>query len=451
MIDRIRAFSRELQERFAERSVPTEHGVARLADSMRDVYDANFLSVDGPVASADVLAAESNGPLADRYHRRVIVEGGGAGLAERFAELQFTLSTHLVLAHQREPDRLVDTSAVREVSLADLLPARTRTILAEPWGDAEIAVQLNHAKRRIEEAVPTRFFAAFVDDVPAGYCEVRTCDGVAQIEDVEVLEEFRGRGLGRTIVQHALFEARRSADIVFLEALADDWPRELYAKLGFVHVGHRDLYTRLPHALTRLRVRTPRLELRLATIAELQRLYEVAEAGIHDPEDMPFEFAWTDTLERDTFVAFHEDALRAWSTDDWQLNLVAFLDGAPIGSQGIGAKRFGRDRTVSTGSWLGRAWQGHGLGTEMRAAVLSFAFEGLGAKLARSGAIDGNGPSLGVSRKLGYAEVGSHTVRPRGAPLEHTDLELQRDAFSSPAPVETSGLPRLLQLFGAAG
>ena len=96
-------------------------------------------------------------------------------------------------------------------------------------------------------------------------------DGVAQIEDVEVLPEFRGRGLGRAIVQHALEEGQRVADIVYLEALADDWPRELYAKLGFLAVERRDLYTKLPHALTRLRVRTPRLELRLATIAELQR------------------------------------------------------------------------------------------------------------------------------------------------------------------------------------
>ena len=53
------------------------------------------------------------------------------------------------------------------------------------------------------------------------------------------MRAYRGRGLGRAIVQHALDEARRDHDVVFLEALADDWPRLLYAKLGFDVVDRR--------------------------------------------------------------------------------------------------------------------------------------------------------------------------------------------------------------------
>ena len=67
--------------------------------------------------------------------------------------------------------------------------------------------------------------------------------------------------------------------MVFLEALADDWPRELYAKLGFDAVDRRDFLTKFPHPLTRLRLRTPRLELRLPTVPELRQLYEVAAGG----------------------------------------------------------------------------------------------------------------------------------------------------------------------------
>ena len=74
-------------------------------------------------------------------------------------------------------------------------------------------------------AVSTRFFAAVVDDRVAAYCEVRSDGSTAQIEDVEVVSAYRRRGLGRAIVQHALDEARRDHDVVFLEALADDWPR----------------------------------------------------------------------------------------------------------------------------------------------------------------------------------------------------------------------------------
>ena len=70
-------------------------------------------------------------------------------------------------------------------------------------------------------------------------------------------------------------------------------------------------------------------------------------------------------------------------------------------------------------------------------------------EVARSGAIAGNPQSLAVSRKLGYEVVGSHTVSPRGVPVEHTDIELRREQFRSPVPVEIVALEHLLPLFGA--
>jgi ribosomal protein S18 acetylase RimI-like enzyme len=246
MADRIRDFRRRVQRDSADRVVPTRYGTAILGDAIPDVYDHNYLTVEAPRVGAGELAADADEALADRRHRRVIVEEGTPGLAADFAAEGYVLSTHLVLAHTREPDRLVDTSAVREVPLDDLLPARTEATLREPWGNTDLAAQLNEAKRRIARAVPTHFYAALAGGQVAGWCELRVGDGVAQIEDVEVLPEHRGRGLGRAVVQHALEHGLAAADVVFLEALADDWPRELYARLGFTVAGRRDFYTRLP-------------------------------------------------------------------------------------------------------------------------------------------------------------------------------------------------------------
>jgi len=417
--------------------VETTHGVALLSPSIRDVYDANYLSVEVATASAAELALEAEAAMEGHFHRRVIVEQGTPGVAGEFSLLGYGLATHLVLVHETEPDRLVDTSMVREVALDDLLEVRHAATLAEPWGDEEIARQLDGSKRLIAGAVPTRFFAAFADGDVAAYCEVRSSGSVAQIEDVEAVAQFRGRGLGRAIVQHALEEARREHDVVFLEALADDWPRELYGKLGFRVVDRRDFYTRLPHPVTRLRLRTPRLELRRATVAELRELYLVAEAGIHDPAEMPFEVPWTDNLNEPDFLA------HLLEENERDLRLVVFHDGSPIGVQAIDV----RLPAVSTGSWLGASYQGRGFGTEMRTAVLAFAFEHLGAEVARSGALAGNAQSLGVSRKLGYRFTGSHDVSPRGEPVEHTDLELRREDFRATVPVQVEGTVQVLPLF----
>jgi RimJ/RimL family protein N-acetyltransferase/predicted GNAT family acetyltransferase len=448
-IEQIEEFRRALELGAAERQVPTTQGVGLFSDSVPNVYDANFFSVDGPGADPDRIAAETESVMERYHHRRVVVERGGDALAAALMRHGYQLSTHLVLAHAHEPDRRVDTSMVREVEFERLVPARVATTVAEPWGDHEIAEQLNGAKRLITRAVPTRFFAAIVDGQIASYCELRSDGRTAQIEDVEAVHAYRGRGLGRAIVQHALDEARRDHEVVFLEALADDWPRQLYERLGFDVVGRRDFLTKFPHPLTRIRLRTPRLELRVPTVAERRKLFEVAQAGIHDPAEMPFGVAWTDNLDEKSFLAHDRDKLAAGTPEDWSLPFAVFLDGEPIGVQELRGERFAERHSVDTGSWLGARWQGQGLGTEMRAAVLALAFTGLGAEVATSGAIEGNPASLGVSQRLGYEVVGAHTVSPRGIPVEHVDLELRRERFRSPVEVEIAGLAGLLELFGA--
>ncbi len=167
---------------------------------------------------------------------------------------------------------------------------------------------------------------------------------------------------------------------------------------------------------------------------------------------MPFGIAWTDSFDEESFLDWHRSALRDWRPESWRLELVTFVDGRPIGSQALHAEHFGATRRASTGSWLGAAWQGRGLGTEMRAAILTLLFDGLRGEEAASGAIVGNHASLGVSLKLGYREQGRSTVSPRGTPVEHHDLLLAREQFKRPdIPVSIDGLAGLEPLFGVDG
>jgi RimJ/RimL family protein N-acetyltransferase len=198
-----------------------------------------------------------------------------------------------------------------------------------------------------------------------------------------------------------------------------------------------------------LRVRTPRLELRLPNDDELLELYRVAEAGIHPPDEMPFLFPWTDDLSEDAFLSFHRGARESWSPDDWSCNLVTFLEGRAIGTQGMSAKRFGDERTIDTGSWLGAEFQRRGYGFEQRAAVLELAFRGLGARVATSGALEHNVASQRISEKLGYRFTGTREVAPRGEPVRHLDYRIERDDWHCPIRIEIENLERCLPLFGA--
>lgn len=178
-----------------------------------------------------------------------------------------------------------------------------------------------------------------------------------------------------------------------------------------------------------LRLTTPRLELRLPTEPELVELFHAAERGIHPPEAMPFYVPWTDDLRLEPFLDFHVGALRNWQVDAWDLNLVTFLGGAPIGSQSLHARDFLDTRELETGSWLEQAHQGRGLGTEQRAAVIEFAFTRLEARTITSGAMAGNAASRRVSEKLGYRVTHEDEASPRGVPVPHTHFRLERIGF----------------------
>lgn len=401
--ERIRAHRRALEDRVAERIEPTDFGDAIFVDSLPDVYDLNHLRAER--GTAIQLAGEADRLMETFLHRKVVTHDDHGG---DFRAIGWHTIAHLVMAQHRAPDRRVETSHVRAVPFDAIAPLR-----ALEYADETLGARMNESKRRFG----SRWLAAFEGDAVAAWCEVRSGEGITQVEDVNTLPEFRDRGHARALVQHASDEAD---GLVWLEALEDDWPRDLYAKLGFDVVDRRVHHLLPPHRLTAIRIRTARLELRLATVAELRRLYRVAEAGVHDPAVMPMEVPWTDSLNEPSFLAYHRDTLSAWRTDDWQLNLITFFDGEPIGSQGITGKRFSETRHVTTGSWLGRSSQGRGFGTEMRSAILSLAFGRLGASV----------------------------VSPRGEPLEHTELELTHARFRPLADVQISGVDPAW--FGAA-
>ncbi len=209
-----------------------------------------------------------------------------------------------------------------------------------------------------------------------------------------------------------------------------------------------------PHwPLTGLRLRAPRLELRWPTLSDLDELAALAVEGVHDPGVQPFGVAWTDAPAPELpsrSLRYYWAQWGAWRLSDWALHLVAVHHGAVVGTQAVGGRDFAILREVRTGSWLGRKHHRQGLGTEMRAAVLSLAFDGLHAEYALSTAQSGNAASLGVSRKLGYAKDGIERLVVRERPVTAQRLRLDHASWEAHRSVcvEMSGLEPCLPWFG---
>jgi RimJ/RimL family protein N-acetyltransferase len=183
----------------------------------------------------------------------------------------------------------------------------------------------------------------------------------------------------------------------------------------------------------RLRITTPRLQLRLPSQDELAQLAELAGAGVHLPSERPFLTPWTEgsALDRSQFVLRgHWGGLAEWAVTDWSLGLGVFtLDGEPRGMVSLGASDFPVVREVSTSSWLGLAHQRQGFGTEARIGLLTLAFEHLGAAAAVTEVFPDNHASQGVSRKLGYEPDGISRDARGSEVLVSDRLRLTRDRW----------------------
>jgi ribosomal protein S18 acetylase RimI-like enzyme len=253
--ERVRAFTWELERRCAERLEPTAFGTAFVNLDFPRRHDSNFVWVERPLAGveADSLAADADRVLGEHglAHRKLYVEEDehGRRLAVEFLDLGWS-AEHLVwMRRVREPEARPPVP-VREVGYAGARPILEETLRREPYGtDEEVVRQLTEFRLVLERAVGARFFVAELDGRAACVCELYVIGGVAQIESVDTLEEFRGRGCASAVVLAAVDAAhRRGADLVFLTADESDWPKDLYRRLGFEPVGRSWSFARVPES-----------------------------------------------------------------------------------------------------------------------------------------------------------------------------------------------------------
>jgi len=247
-LGRIVGFCRYLDESCSERVFSSFLATALLCESLPRVYDRNFLRVEDIDANANELAA-----LADRIfgasgmsHRKVVADSAEAGerLAPQFESMGWKVDRTLIMVHSGsvEEERI---PLVAEVTSEEMLPYWEEENRSFCHGDEELIQQLTRQNLLIKGKIDCQYLARRLDGRVVSGCQLYTRGGTAQIETVGTLPEYRNRGLASSIVRRAAWEAFSSGhDLVWLMAHENDWPKALYAKLGFNPIGRFYGFTR---------------------------------------------------------------------------------------------------------------------------------------------------------------------------------------------------------------
>jgi len=229
-------------------AVIPEGWVARSA-ALRDVWSLNRVGLHGPIQLDDALELADR-HLGDLPYRDLTVEHelSGRRLEQELQREGWRVERDVTMVMRRDPDRVADTGLVVEVGEDDVIGLMRR------WTGEDEAVadcpesdrQVLEASRLTWRARRARHLAVLDGDGSAVAMTMLFSDGVvAQVEDVYTVAQARGRGYGRALLTQAIRLARQGGhELTFIVADDKDWPKQLYAQMGFEPVGRRWLFHR---------------------------------------------------------------------------------------------------------------------------------------------------------------------------------------------------------------
>ena len=252
--DRLEDFEIELDRRATEQVTEHDWGTAFVNPSVPLIWDANWVLIersDLGFAEIEAIADEVIGG-AGMDHRTVFLHDQEAAreLSPDAVASGWSVERTLQMV-LRDEVRGEPEVEVREVHQAEIEDLRRELITSGLPGAGPVALatvdQLLAWDERLGEIAGDRWFVADHEGEPASACRLLAGDGIGQVEDVGTLERARQRGLARSVT---LAAARASlADgnaVTFLGALADDWPRLMYGKLGFEPLRESVVFRRRP-------------------------------------------------------------------------------------------------------------------------------------------------------------------------------------------------------------
>ncbi len=90
-------------------------------------------------------------------------------------------------------------------------------------------------------------YLAMDGETPVATCRLRIIENIAKIERVAVLKNYRGRGIGRDLMQHVIKESVENPAIKRIKLGAQISAAEFYTRLGFEKIGEHYMDAGIEH------------------------------------------------------------------------------------------------------------------------------------------------------------------------------------------------------------
>jgi GNAT superfamily N-acetyltransferase len=247
-------FERGTLQLLAKTFAPIDGGWLILQPSLPVVWSINQVRVTRPIGYAEAIELVDE-HLDELPYRQLAIEdqASGEALEEAFRAEGWRVDRNVTMVLAREPSRELDTGMVVEPSEEEALALMRRWSAEDPElklsGDPlRQVVEFSRLQWRARRA--RRLGVAGEDGAAAAITALFSDGVVAQIEDVYTVPEARRRGYGRaTLTRAASLALAAGHDLTFIVADDNDWPKQLYAQIGFEPVGrvwlfHRDVSKR---------------------------------------------------------------------------------------------------------------------------------------------------------------------------------------------------------------
>jgi ribosomal protein S18 acetylase RimI-like enzyme len=224
---------------------PWDHGTIFRASRYPSYYDLNVLWVETPSQlRAHDLIAHADRALEGLSHR--LIEFADAADAEALRpefERRGWRSLRLVwMRHSR------DLPAAPRMTVEELPFGAVRDLKVR-WHHEDFPgtdpAAFHREAREVALRRRARVFAALEDGIPVAFAQLEQQADGAEVSEVYVRRDRRGRRLGTAVTRAAVAAATDARD-VWICADAEDRPKRLYHRLGFRAVAETMQFLRLP-------------------------------------------------------------------------------------------------------------------------------------------------------------------------------------------------------------